>query len=332
MRPYNPLGHLPRHCFLIAALISLTATPLLARSAETPLPTPEPISRVEIERGKTPGLIGLHLENAPLGEVAAALERELACEIDLPGKLSELRLTADFSPRPPERLFPALARRANCRLQGLFHLGKAPTGTSYLRRGTLLSEGPAPVSLPRSLDAEAALALLRSGGVAVETEINAPLSGVVRFPRNGTPLRFTLDAIARATRLTWWPKVRLEPRKSVDAAAEEEDRRQAHYTDLVALTSEERREEIAADLSRLDDLSDAARESALSRIVGDLQGLGTLFERTPGEHRDGIRANLMGIGGDYRAVLSGLRSERQSEFGSLLAALRELGARLQPNR
>jgi hypothetical protein len=306
--------------------------PLRAQNGVVPSTAPEIVSRVEIERGASPGLLGLHLENAPLGEVAAALERELACEIELPGKLSELRLTADFSPRPPERLFPALARRVNCRLQGLFHLGKAPVGAPYIRSSKLFSEGPTPVLLPRSLNAEAALSLLQSGGVKIETDSEATLPGIVRFPRNGTPLRATLDAVARATRLTWWPKVRLEPRKSVDAAAEEDDRRQAHYSDLVALTPEERREEIAADLERLESLTGAARDLALSRMVSDVQGLGTLFERTPGEHRDGIRTRLTGIGSDYWTVLSGLPSERQASFASLLEALRDLNSRLRPNR
>lgn len=297
--------------------------------------TPAPIAsvaRVAIPKGEDPTLVGLWASEAPAEEVTAALEQELGCQIELVGKVPAHPLTLNLSPRAPERLFPALARRMNCRILLLYKLGRLPVGSPYEKGEGMFAEGPTPTPLPRSLEVGQLLALLRSAGVQVETDPVTPPRGKVRLPQAQLPLRVTLTYLSRTTGMAWWPVVRLTPRKSVDAAAEGEDRRQAYYTDLGALTSQERREELTADLDELDRVPLEEHDAALGQFIGDVAGLGTLFDRTPEEHRAGIRARLRLIGADYTEVLDSLHKDRRAELQKLVDAVRDLRERLREPR
>ena len=330
----NPRRLHPVGCLIVVGgLVAAAVSSPQAWGEETPeAAAPKAAAAVVLSRGEDPSQVGLWALKAPVGEIADAMERELGCEIELEGKLQEFPLTAKLSLRSPERLFPALARRLNCRLTVRYKLGRPPDGSPYGKTEGLFAERPAPASLPRTVKASTLVALLKREGIAVETDPAIPPEGIVHPPRDGLALRVTLDFLSRATRQLWWPVVRFTPRKSVDAAAEAEDRIQTNYTDLLAFTPEERQEEIEADLDALDHLPLDARNAALARMVGDVSGLGTLFDRTPGEHRDGIRARLRQIGADYWAVLFSFPADRRVELRGLIDTVRELRERLREPR
>lgn len=308
----------------VVGLAVVALSPLAVRGEEAPKTAP----RIFFVPGEDPTNVGLWVSKAPFGEVASALEQELKCQVEVSGRLVQLPFTGKLSPRSPERLFPALARRLNCRLQLGYRLGKPPSGAPYENQDSPLADRPTPMLPVRTAEAPQVLAMLRQAGIAIESDPAAPPEGTVKVPRAGLSLRLTLDFLSRATHQTWWPVVRFIPRKSVDAAAESDDRRQTFYTDLLAFTPEERREEIAADLEAFDQLLLEQQDGALAQMVKDISSLGLIFTRTPEEHRFGVRARLRQIGADYGEVLASL-PERRAELQPLIDAVRQLRASLR---
>jgi hypothetical protein len=286
-------------------------------------------AKVEFPEGEDPTQPGLWALNASFGEVAAALEREFQCQVEFPDQFRSLRMLLKLSPRSPERLFLPLARRLNCRLQIRFKLGKPASGAPYEESDGMFAEELAPASMPRELEASGLVALLRRAGVIVETDPANPPQGMVRLPKTRMPLRVTLSFLSRATKQAWWPVIRLTPRRFGSGAAAEDARQQAYFEDFQALTPEERREEMAADLEELDRVPFEAEEAALARMVKDVSGLGLLFERNPPEQKVTLRARMRLIGADYWEVLSALPADRRTELRPLLDAVRALRERLR---
>lgn len=310
---------------------------LLAAGAPAPAGTPDgaPVAApgrkaVELTRVEPGPLLGLRVDDGRLAEAMAALERELGCEIRLGGSLGERRLSAVLSARIPERLLLALARRVEAEPQVAYHLrpreAGAPPGPPppwYFARD------PAPEGLPASLELEAAVALLRGKGVPLELEGAEEPRGTARLPRTPAPLHAVLAALCRAGNLTWRPVITLQPRRAVDQAAEEDERRHAQYAELNRLTPEERREEFEAEISAALALPPEQRAVRLGRLAADLDGLGTLLRRTPAEHREGFARRIAAIGADCGAALQRVSPARRGELAPVLASLRALEALLR---
>src|SRR5262249_42982541 len=112
-----------------------------------PCPDPQP-SSVRVVRDASRGAYGLRAENASLRSISAALERAIGGRIELDETLGARRFTLDLSPRPPERLFFVLARRASARCSVTYRL-RRPAAETSPSSGRALATRPVTLRFPQ---------------------------------------------------------------------------------------------------------------------------------------------------------------------------------------
>src|SRR5262249_31644363 len=110
----------------------LPARAQLAEKPQAPVPqlstlNPQP-SSVRVVRDASWGAYGLRAENAPLRSIGAALERAIGCPVEVDEKIGSRPFTLAPPPRPPDRLFRALARGAPPRLWIPYRLRRRAPG------------------------------------------------------------------------------------------------------------------------------------------------------------------------------------------------------------
>jgi len=298
----------------LLALVLLAACPASEETA--------PPGVVEIARDRTSAGYSLSARNATLDEIGRELQRVTGCRMEVNEELRKARFTLKLSPRPSERIYRTLARRAGAMMSVDYRLerstsgGAAPGPLAFARDPVVLvAEQPAPVEeVLRRLD--------------VPVELEEGLGGSVRLLAVRHPLRYALDRIAAQLSARWYPRVRLEARKPVDAEDAETDRMLRHLTDLSDLPPRERREEIHAELERLEGLPPDEQPAGLAQMARDVLSLATLLRSAPGEHREGLAADVLGVAWDYGVVLSHLPRSRREHFQPVAEALAELRSRL----
>ncbi len=300
-----------RRCLLACLFLALSA-PVSADPAPAPL--------IRIQRDSARGLWGLETVNARLADIAKALSRSLACEIELDEKAADARVTTFISPRSPERLVPLLGRRANifATLHYRFGIGEAVTPSPPGFGKELLTQ-----DFREPMEVEDALRALR-----LSAEIAPEVRGKVRLNSARVPLHRVLDQIAAQSGSKWSVVIHLKARTAADEIAAREDEPRFFYSDLARLTAEERREEIGSDLEFLMELPNSERETAVKTLAGNLSGMTTLV-REAQENRGTVTGHVTSIARDFDLALRRLPSGDRAWAAPLFDALRELSLGLR---
>jgi hypothetical protein len=301
-----------------ALLLLLALEPALSFGAE---PSLQP--SVEITRDHSRHLYGIRASDAPLPSIALALSRATGCRIEVDERLPRGAFTLDLAPRSLDRLILVLARRANARVTMCYRLTPAPSGAAPRHGSSLLADGPVSLEIRKPVDLARALDQL-----GVRTEVAEGISGRVHVFAARTPLAKVLDQIGGQVGADWQTVVRFEARNPADAAAAEEERGRFFYADLARLSSQERREELAADMESLHALPPEQRAPEIQRLATQLTGMAMLVKQTPGEHREPVFARVQAIILDYRTVLVRLPADQQADVAPLYRALQELPRQL----
>jgi hypothetical protein len=244
--------------------------------------------------------------------------------VEIDEKLRDVRLTLELAPRPPERLFPVLARRAFARLSVVYRVRPFPPGGVRQAGSLLFADGLVSLRLREAVELPEVW-----GQLGVPVEVEEGVEGTVRMDVARRPLAWVMDRIAAQVGATWVAVVRLEARRFVDPEAETYTRMRSHFSDLARLSSMERREELAAEMETLAELPTDRRAEGLRRMADDVLSLATLLHEVPGEHRAATAPYVLGIAADYRAVLLDLSEERRGRLAFLFHVLDDLRLRLQ---
>jgi len=122
----------------------------------------------------------------------------------------------------------------------------------------------------------------------------------------------------------WVAVVRLQSRTAPDPEMAALGRMHDHFSDLAALSPDERLEELASDLEAIGQLPPEERDQRVRQVAGDVLSLATLYQSVPGEHREQVAPRILAVAGDYVAALSRLPPERQAPFAPIADALAQL--------
>lgn len=307
----------PGVCTLITALCVLG--PALAAAAGPWSPAP---GHVRIAADRYSGGWAL-AANAGLDTIAGALARKTGCRAVVDEPLKALPLRVDLGPRPAERLFQVLARRAGARLEVRYVVTPLASGEPVFRGARAFAEEPAELELREPTPLDEALQELN-----VPIRIAGEVDGYVRLLAPSQPLRRILDRLCEQVQGCWHAEVRITARRPADAEAAADERRRAHFDDLSGLPPDERRDELAADLERIERLPPADREAALRRTADDVLSMAEHLRRTPGEHRGPVWEGVSGIANDYATVLDRMPGSRRERYAPIAAALGQLRIRL----
>jgi hypothetical protein len=266
----------------------------------------------------------LHATSATLDQIANALARVTRCSVEVNKELSDRHYSLDLTSMPAEHIFAVIARRANARLTIVYRLKPLSPGER---------SGPGPVTfaerrlnplIDRPTQLDEALKTLE---VSVENPEN--IRGNIQLVALNRPLYSVLDRIAQQVNARWETVVQFEPRHYSDAESATYERMHAHFSDLVGLSSQERQEEILADIAAIERLPVSQQKEGISRISEDVRSLGTLLEEVPEEHREPVWEQVMMMASDYWTVLSHLKPDQQRQFESVFRALMDLQQRVQ---
>jgi len=246
--------------------------------------------------------------------------------VEVDKELRSRRLTLHLSPRPPERLFPVLARRAGARFSNNFRF--KPRGPG-VRQGNSRLFAREPVSMTVTAPAEFEEVLQ---ALEIDVDVAEDVAGKVTLATSAQPLATVLSRLAHQVDAVWEPVVRLEYHKPVDAEAASYERMLSHFSELAALSPAERREEIQAELESLGRLGPDEQPTGIARLAGDILSLGSLLRTVPGEHRAAIGPQVVGVAADYWAVLSRAPGGQRSAFRQIVGALGQLARDLEQIR
>jgi hypothetical protein len=161
-----------------------------------------------------------------------------------------------------------------------------------------------------------------------KVEVAQEVEGTVRLQAARHSLSWVLDRITDQVSAEWRVVVRLDRRNPPDAAAADQERMRTHFDELSGLPPAERREEIAAELDRIEALPVLQQTAAVSVMARDVLSLGTHLRETPGEHRGPVWAGVLGISRAYSGALAALPAGRRALFDPVSEALGHLAARL----